>query len=200
MQCIDQTDKTDLVEIHDDKILTNSLIIAAKFGKKHQHILRDIRELECSSDFNASNFGAVDYLDGKGERRPMYEISRDGAMFLIMGFTGKEAARWKEKFIAAFNAAARQISHSDPSVDALAAELVSLRPGWREIHDLTRAGKTIDQIADVMPMSRSSIGRARQRMHDLGILGAAPFYRIKEIEMLLARNSLRLVRGGRYDK
>ncbi|PHR52926.1 MAG: hypothetical protein COA47_17435 [Robiginitomaculum sp.] len=200
MQCTDQPDKTDLVEIHDDKILTNSLIIAARFGKRHDNILRDIRQIDCSDNFTALNFEAVDYLDPTGRKLPMYEISRDGAMFLIMGFTGREAARWKEKFIAAFNAAERHISHSDPSVDALGAELVSLRPGWREIHDLTRAGKTIDQIADVMPMSRSSIGRARQRMHDLGIMDRAPFYRIKEIEMLLARNSLRLVRGGRYDK
>jgi len=34
---------------------------------------------------------------------PMAVLSRDGFTFLAMGFTGKAAAAWKEKFIAAFN-------------------------------------------------------------------------------------------------
>lgn len=33
----------------------------------------------------------------------MYYITRDGFMFLVMGFTGKTAAKWKEAYIKAFN-------------------------------------------------------------------------------------------------
>ena len=36
--------------------------------------------------------------------RPAYRITRDGFAFLAMGFTGKKAAAWKEKFLEAFNA------------------------------------------------------------------------------------------------
>ena len=32
----------------------------------------------------------------------MYELTRDGFSFLVMGFTGKNAARFKEDYIRAF--------------------------------------------------------------------------------------------------
>jgi len=80
-----------------------SLAIAKAFGKEHRHVLRDIRDLECSKEFTESNFGLSEYTDPTGRKLPMYELTRDGAVFLIMGYTGKEAARFKEAYINAFN-------------------------------------------------------------------------------------------------
>lgn len=68
------------------------------------NILPEVRDLDYSPEFNASNFGMVEYVDAKGEARTEYAMTRDGFTFLAMGFTGKEAARWKENYIAAFNA------------------------------------------------------------------------------------------------
>lgn len=85
------------------KIKTTSLKIAEHFGKRHDHVLDKIRNLDCSPEFNAPNFGLVEYEDAKGEKRPAYEITRDGFMFLAMGFTDKAAAQWKEAYINAFN-------------------------------------------------------------------------------------------------
>ena len=82
---------------------TTSLKVAEVFGKRHDTVLRKIKTLDCSADFNARNFAAVDYRDGKGEKRPMFEMTRDGWSFLVMGFTGKKAAQFKERFIEAFN-------------------------------------------------------------------------------------------------
>ena len=82
---------------------TTSLAIAKAFGKNHFDVLKSIRNLECSEEFTASNFAVSEYLDPTGRKLPMYEITRDGAVFLIMGYTGKEAARFKEAYIAAFN-------------------------------------------------------------------------------------------------
>lgn len=87
-----------------EALKTTSRIIAEKFGKRHADVIRAIRNLECSDDFNERNFALVEYLDAKGETRTEYGITRDGFTFLAMGFTGKEAAAWKEQFIAAFNA------------------------------------------------------------------------------------------------
>ncbi|MDE7065143.1 MAG: Rha family transcriptional regulator, partial [Desulfovibrionaceae bacterium] len=55
--------------------------------------------LECSTEFNERNFAPVEYKDAKGEMRPAYRLTRDGFAFLAMGFTGKKAAAWKEKFL-----------------------------------------------------------------------------------------------------
>ncbi len=86
------------------QITATSLQLAEHFGKLHKDVLRAIRNMECSAEFNGRNFAPVDYIDEKGESRPMYRITRDGFAFLAMSFTGKEAARWKEAYIDAFNA------------------------------------------------------------------------------------------------
>ena len=93
-----------LVVLKKRNATTTSLIVAEKFGKNHRDVLRAIRNLECSKDFTERNFAPVKYKDSTGRSLPMYQITRDGFSFLAMGFTGKEAALWKERFINAFNA------------------------------------------------------------------------------------------------
>jgi Rha family phage regulatory protein len=44
--------------------------------------MRDIKNLGCTEEFNQSNFGLVEYRDGKGEIRPEYLMTRDGFTFL----------------------------------------------------------------------------------------------------------------------
>ncbi|OGR07634.1 MAG: hypothetical protein A2511_17010 [Deltaproteobacteria bacterium RIFOXYD12_FULL_50_9] len=85
-------------------IITTSLDVAEKFGKRHDLVLRTIRNLDCSHDFSLLNFAERNYIDDRGKKQPMYEITRDGFSFLAMGFTGKKAAGWREKYITAFNA------------------------------------------------------------------------------------------------
>ncbi len=91
-----------LVTITEEKAVTTSLVIAEAYEKQHKDVLRAISRLECSEEFNRRNFAPVGYTDGKGELRPMFEITRDGFTFLAMGFTGKRAAEFKERIIAAF--------------------------------------------------------------------------------------------------
>lgn len=92
-----------IVEIDGGNMFTTSLIVAQAFEKEHKDVLRAISNLECSEEFNERNFAPIEYKDAKGEMRPAYRMSRDGFSFLTMGFTGKKAAAWKEKFLEAFN-------------------------------------------------------------------------------------------------
>jgi Rha family phage regulatory protein len=93
----------ELVMVQRGKGTTTSLLVAAKFGKRHNSVLRAIKNLECSASFTERNFAPSKYEDSTGRTLPMYFITRDGFTFLAMGFTGKEASEWKEKFIDAFN-------------------------------------------------------------------------------------------------
>ena len=111
----------DLVVV-DGQITTTSLQIAEHFGKRHKNVMQAIANLECSPEFNRLNFQPVEYLDAKGEKRPCYRITRDGFVFLAMGFTGKEAAQWKEAYITAFNKMeaelrAKEKPAADPAID-----------------------------------------------------------------------------------
>ncbi|MBF0593056.1 MAG: Rha family transcriptional regulator, partial [Nitrospirae bacterium] len=85
------------------KAFTTSLIVADKFGKRHADVIRSIEKTECSEEFSQRNFALSEYTDSTGRILPMYNITRAGCMKLIMGLTGKEAVRWQEMFINAFN-------------------------------------------------------------------------------------------------
>lgn len=90
---------------------TTSLQVAKFFGKHHYRVLRAIENLACSSEFRHANFGETPYIDPQnGQTYPAYTITKDGFVFLAMGFTGKEAAQWKEAYITAFNAMEAELS------------------------------------------------------------------------------------------
>ena len=100
----------DLVSIVNDKPMTTSLIVAKKFKREHRNVLRDIENLECSQEFRALNFELSSYRSKQGKDFPMYHMTRDGFVFLCMGFTGQEAAKWKEAYIGVFNAMEAEIA------------------------------------------------------------------------------------------
>ncbi len=105
-------DFREMVMPSNGKVITTSMKIARYFGKAHKNVLRTIKRLEsdCTPDFNRLNFEPVEYLDKKGELRLMYNITKDGWMMLVMGFTGKAATAIKEQYIAAFNWMAERLS------------------------------------------------------------------------------------------
>ncbi|VEJ54639.1 Rha family transcriptional regulator [Pragia fontium] len=96
-------DFTNMVSIAGSQVVTTSAKIAEYFGKKHKTVLRSIRNLKCSEDFTRRNFVPTDFIDKNGDIQPMYNMTKDGCMFLIMGFTGEAAAAIKECYINAFN-------------------------------------------------------------------------------------------------
>lgn len=108
-------DKRDFlgVVMRGKKAVVSSLDIARVFEKEHRHVLRDIQNLIGEIESNAPKFGLVktdesifglaSYEDEKGEMRPMYRLNRDGAMLLIMGYTGPTALALKMAYIQRFN-------------------------------------------------------------------------------------------------
>lgn len=82
---------------------TTSMNVATVFDRKHKNVLRDIENMDCSEGFTELNFEPSEYTDPTGRKLPMYEMTRDGFVFLVMGFTGSKAAAFKEAYINAFN-------------------------------------------------------------------------------------------------
>ena len=94
-----------------DKPTTDSIKVAERFGKRHADVLRSIKNMDCSTEFTQRNFALSEFTDSTGRKLPMFHMTKDGFAFLAMGFTGKEAARWKEAYIGAFNAMSDALSH-----------------------------------------------------------------------------------------
>ena len=95
--------QADLVAAIRGTAKTDSLLVAKEFGKRHDNVIQTIKKMGCSPEFSLLNFKERDYTDDRGKSQIMYEITRDGFMGLVMGFTGKKAWNCKEKFIHAFN-------------------------------------------------------------------------------------------------
>lgn len=86
-----------------DVVRVDSLFVAKVFEKEHRSVLRDIRELDCSEDFRLHNFVQSSYTNEQGKKQPCYFMTRDGFVFLAMGYRGKKAAYFKELYIKRFN-------------------------------------------------------------------------------------------------
>ena len=102
-------DFNEMVTLQGNQVMTTSLKVAEYFGRKHKTILSLIRNLNCSKKFNERNFVLINYIDQKGEAREIYNLTKDGCIFLIMGLTGEKAAQIKEAYIDAFNWKAEQL-------------------------------------------------------------------------------------------
>ena len=101
------------LSIHDGTVTTTSVQVAQYFGKRHRDVMRAIKNLISElPEPDARNFaqtcvetrieGAAN-TQGATRQDPAYRMTREGFMLLAMGFTGKEALRWKLAYIAAFN-------------------------------------------------------------------------------------------------
>ena len=83
--------------------VVSSRLIAEKFEKEHKVVLRSIRNVECSDDFRRNNFVPSTYKNSQNKTQTEYLLTKDGFAFIIMGFTGKRAAQFKEAYINKFN-------------------------------------------------------------------------------------------------
>ena len=102
-------DIAEFVTLDHNVLVTDSRRVAKHFKKRHTNVLRAYDRLECSPEFNQRNFASVDEPDAKGELRRMIRMTKNGFVFLVMGFTGKEAASIKEAYINAFDAMGDQL-------------------------------------------------------------------------------------------
>ena len=93
--------------------VASSRDVAKRFGKRHDHVIRDIAEIVKSFPKNGDTplFFKNEYVHPQNHQKyPMYLMNRDGFSLLAMGFTGKEAVQWKLKYIEAFNQMEKQLA------------------------------------------------------------------------------------------
>ncbi|HEA3088996.1 TPA: Rha family transcriptional regulator [Aeromonas salmonicida] len=100
-----------LVSAQEGEVFTTSHKVAKLFGKRHDNVLAAIEKLECSKTFAKLNFEVCFENSELQNGKPLkyYNITKDGMVFLVMGFTGKKAAQLKELYILAFNWAIGQL-------------------------------------------------------------------------------------------
>ncbi|TNI35680.1 Rha family transcriptional regulator [Aeromonas veronii] len=98
--------------VENGALMTTSIKVAEAFGKRHTHVLDKIQTLSCSPEFASANFSAHEEIIKAGavqRASKFWNMTKDGFMFLVMGFTGTKAASIKEAYIAEFNRMADEL-------------------------------------------------------------------------------------------
>lgn len=113
-----------LVSAQEGEVFTTSRKVAELFGKEHHNVLKAIDRLSCSAQFKAANFNFADFIDKNGDLRRECLMTKNGMVFLVMGFTGKQAAYFKELYIQAF--------------DWVVGQLYEKQEQQQLLHDFTR--------------------------------------------------------------
>jgi len=200
-----------------DTIRANSLIVAEMFGKQHKNVLADIEKLDCSEDFNRLNFQPIAYTDDRNRKQKAYAMTRDGFVFLAMGYRGKKAAQFKEAYIKRFNAMEKQIAdlvsarvqfprltaqiallHENPrpyhfsnECDMLNRLVIGMNAKqFREQHSLGKC----DSIRPYLTAAQIALLDELQIV-DIGLLVAMPDYnqRRRQLEWYLAKKTGRIL-------
>jgi Rha family phage regulatory protein len=106
--------------------------VAEAIGKKHQHLLRDIRGYaEILDKFNASNSGRVDffieseYTDIKGQVRPCYLLSKSGCELVANKLNGEKGVLFTAAYVTKFNR--MEQSEHEREVETLKKQAVTPR-------------------------------------------------------------------------
>jgi anti-repressor protein len=83
--------------------VVSSRIVAEDFKKRHKEVIDKIEE-KISGKIHPSNWFVENiYKDAGNRSRKEYLMTRDGFSFIVMGFTGSKADKFKVKYIEAFN-------------------------------------------------------------------------------------------------
>ena len=103
------------------QLITDSRAVALAFKKRHKNVLQTIDRMRASQHAEIAehyrlNFQPVDFVDAKGERRPMYRMTAKGLSELAMSFTGDDARVVRIRFLNAFEEVANRLANAEKSI------------------------------------------------------------------------------------
>ena len=148
-----------------DQALTNSLLIAEKFGKEHKNVMQSIRNLIGGTAENsaiAEMFSESTYLNEQNKEQPMFLMNRDGFTLLAMGFTGKKAMQFKLEYIKAFNSMEAQIKASQKPKSQLEILQMSINHLVEQEHRLSSVELDVAETKkDIAEMKQERIDNGK---------------------------------------
>ena len=145
---------TALTFVENGQVLTNSKTVSSVFNKRHCDVLEAIKRLEIPEDLRKRNFpltfNEVKMPNGAIRKDPCYNLTKDGFVLLVMGFTGKKAMAFKIKYIEAFNAMERALAAAPaPALDAKAIGGIVKKCAAKAVKDeLENISARLDFLAD----------------------------------------------------
>ncbi len=173
----------------DDGLKTSSLAVALAFGKNHKDVLRRINTLEAPPEFTQRNFTLSHRINklANGKKEPQIEMTKDGFMLLVMGFTGKKAMSVKIDYINAFNMMAEELARQQKQADQVKQkQLQDIAAKSAKEHELFKAAPKYRQDARDYVCNVLEGIQAFAHEHNISMADWVPVDRDKAASGLLA--------------
>ena len=158
--------KTNIIQIQQTM---TSLEIAELTGKQHNHLMRDIRNMEPAWEkVNGSKFGLIEYEDLRGRMKPCYQLTKTECLYIATKFNDEARAklvlRWE--FLERKEQERQQqlCLPSPKKILALADEIVG--EGLRLLNEPAEDTLTATQVAKTFNMSTFDFNAV---LRDMGI-------------------------------
>ena len=102
---------TKLITFNGNTPITNSLILAEKFSKRHDNVISKIENLITADKKGRLNFKETSRTDSWNRLQKIYLIDKKSFIILAMRFSGDEALDWQIIFVEAFEKMERILLH-----------------------------------------------------------------------------------------
>lgn len=146
--------------------LTNSILVAGKFGKEPNDVVRSIDNLLQNAD-NECNVKVRDMFVEYTEDVPQpnggvktarrFIMNRDGFTLLAMGFTGKKALKFKLDYIAAFNAMEKALKEQRSQKPLSSAQMFAMQANINLEYE--QRISNVEKRLDAMEQEREENGK-----------------------------------------
>lgn len=92
----------------------------SKIGGTPSKNERNIALVTPSLGRGVAKIGETPYLDSQGKPQPMVEMTRKGFEFLVLGFTGRKAAQFREAYVERFHQMEAELLEKTKKIEWLA--------------------------------------------------------------------------------
>ena len=154
--------------------VVNSRDVAEMFGKRHDHVLRDIDQICHAPNLGDGWFREVvsghPTVVGRVDRS--FDLTRDGFTLLAMGWTGEKAMAFKVRYIEAFNAMEKALNDGESVSGAYLIrairEIVAPLAVRHDSHDraIERLDARVDNIANDTTSIKAKVTQIEAKMLD----------------------------------
>lgn len=98
-----------LVTVQNGTPATTSIIVAEVFGKRHDGVIRAVRDQivkinDVASEWSDANFIWSTYTDFSNRKHPMFILTKMGFAKVAFNFTGRDVTSLQIKFLREFEA------------------------------------------------------------------------------------------------
>lgn len=169
-----------IVFYQNNSAVTSSRLVASKFNKRHSDVIRSIKNLEIPQDFQERNFALSHYEQtlptGGIKQVEEYIMTKDGFVLLVMGFTGKEAMKFKIEYINAFNQMQESLGYTSTAL-TISNELREI------INNAIAVVGSLNKLSGMIGVSPATISLLRKQ-------GIMPDAKYKQSEAMISKIQL----------